>query len=170
MKALQIFVRGFQTHDSGVEIIDVLTQIGFEISFMFDGTSDSRGGIIETSIVPCDTLECSDPELILKAVMVKPGIILQYREFQLEDEGELSGGPTETKTLDGYKLLDTSGKALAAGTQDQMFRTVKHHVADGRYRIAGPEMILDVVRKDGVVGPDPHGVQVQAVSNGEGEQ
>ncbi|WP_218922441.1 hypothetical protein [Fuerstiella marisgermanici] len=118
----------------------------------------------------CDELEDDNLAAIRDAITLNANVVLQYRIFVLEDEGELSGDPTETKTLDGYKLLDTSGKALAAGTQDQMFRTVKHHVEDGRYRIAGPEMILDVVRKDGVVGPDPHGVQVQAVSNGEGDQ
>ena len=51
-----------------------------------------------------------------------------------------------------------------------MFRTVKHHVEDGRYRIAGPEMILDVIRESGVVGPDPDGFQVQAASSEEGGQ
>ncbi len=170
MEALQVFVREFHTHESGVEIVKVLTKLGFEVISIFDSMSDTRGGLIETSIVLCDTLECDDPALILEAVMVTPGIVLQYRQFTLEDEGELPAVTPQPAILDGYKVIDESGTAIAAGTQDQMFRTVKHHVEDGRYRIAGPEMILDVIRESGVVGPDPDGFQVQAASSEEGGQ
>ena len=60
--------------------------------------------------------------------------------------------------MDEYKLLDSSGNTIAMGNRDQVFRFVKHHVPDGRYRIVGPEIKLHVVREKGIVGPDPDGV------------
>ena len=57
-----------------------------------------------------------------------------------------------------YKFLNHSGNTIAMGSRDQVFRFVKHHVPNGRYRIVGPEMKLHVVRDKGIVGPDPDGV------------
>ena len=170
MKAIQIFVRGFQTQDVGNQIITALGDLGFTLRTACDGSSDSAGGLIETEIAFCDELENENLAEIRDAITFTPGIVLQYRQFTLEDEGELPPVAIETATLEGYRLLDESGKTVAAGTQDQMFRIVKHHVEDGRYRIAGPEMILDVIRESGVVGPDPDGFQVQAASSEEGGQ
>jgi|LSQX01.2.fsa_nt_gb hypothetical protein len=60
--------------------------------------------------------------------------------------------------MDEYRLLSASGETIAIGTRDRIFRFVKHHVADGRYRIVGSEVKLHVVREQGIVGPDPDGV------------
>ncbi len=59
--------------------------------------------------------------------------------------------------MDDYKLLSTDGNTIARRSRDEVFRFVKHHVPDGRYRIVGPEMKLHVVREHGIVGPDPDG-------------
>jgi hypothetical protein len=63
---------------------------------------------------------------------------------------------------DNYKLLDHAGKTIAMGTRDQMFSYVKYHVPDGRYRIVGSDIKLHCLRKDGIVEPDPDGVQLEA--------
>ena len=60
--------------------------------------------------------------------------------------------------MNDYKLFNNNGTTIAMGSRDQVFRFVKHHVPDGRYRIVGPEIKLHVVREKGIVGPDPDGV------------
>jgi len=60
--------------------------------------------------------------------------------------------------VDDYRLLNASGETIAIGTRDQVFRFVKHHVADGRYRIVGSEVKLHVVREQGILSPDLDGV------------
>ena len=62
---------------------------------------------------------------------------------------------------DEYQLVNDQDQTVAMGTRDLMFRFLKHHVPDGRYRIVGPKLRLHCVRKDGVVDQDPDGVWLQ---------
>lgn len=57
-----------------------------------------------------------------------------------------------------YCLADINNKVIAMGSRKVIFSYVKHHVEDGRYRITGPELMVDCIRANGVVGPDPDGV------------
>jgi hypothetical protein len=58
-----------------------------------------------------------------------------------------------------HKLLDVNGKTIGMGSFNQMGRMLKHHVPDGRYRIIGPRYRLHCIRRNGVIEPDPDGVQ-----------
>jgi hypothetical protein len=66
---------------------------------------------------------------------------------------------------DEYKLLSQTGKLIAIGTWDEILRFVKHHVADGRYRIVCSELRMHVLRKNGIVSADPDGVCLQRSSD-----
>lgn len=86
--ALQVFVRGFETPKASEKIIKELERMGFLVVTNFDGRYDSRGGIIETAIQPADELETEDFDEILKAVADTNDIFIQYRTYELLDEGE----------------------------------------------------------------------------------
>jgi len=58
-----------------------------------------------------------------------------------------------------HTLLDANGKTIGLGSFDQMGRMLKHHVPDGRYLITGPRYRLHCIRRNGVIEPDPDGVQ-----------
>ena len=88
MDALQVFVRGFETSEAAGKIVKELERMGFLVVTNFDGRYDSRGGIIETAIQPADELETEDIDEILKAVSVTNDTFLQYRTYELLDEGE----------------------------------------------------------------------------------
>jgi hypothetical protein len=90
IRALQVFVRGFETHQSGGKIVEVLQDFGFTVSDCFDGTADSRGGLIETAICYEDHLE-GDLNALHEAVfaIAPPGTFIQHRKFRLRSEGEV---------------------------------------------------------------------------------
>lgn len=92
--ALQVFIRGFETQESGERIIDVLENYGFTVLERFDGQSDSRGGLIETDIRHVDFLDGGDDlDALTEAVFAvsPPGTFIQYRAFRVTDEGEAHG-------------------------------------------------------------------------------
>lgn len=90
--AIQVFVRGFETQGNGERIVEVLQNFGFTVTDCFDGTADSRGGLIETAICYEDNLE-GDLNEIQGAVfaIAPPGTFIQHRKFGLKSEGEVHG-------------------------------------------------------------------------------
>lgn len=92
IRALQVFVRGFETQRSGEKIVEVLQEFGFTVTDRFDGTADSRGGLIETAICYEDHLE-GDLSTLQEAVfaVAPPGTFIQHRKFRLRSEGEVHG-------------------------------------------------------------------------------
>lgn len=92
--ALQVFVRGFETPAHGHRIVGVLEGHGFTVLCCFDGSSDDRGGLIETDIRDVGCLD-GDGDLAALQELVfavsPPGTFLQYRRYRLDDEGEVHG-------------------------------------------------------------------------------
>lgn len=89
--ALQIFVRGFEDVQRGEAIVNYLTELGFTVEDIFDGDSDSLGGLIGTNIVFQDFLEETDPDIILAELRERTGfdgLWIQTREFGLAENGE----------------------------------------------------------------------------------
>lgn len=101
MNAVQVFVRGFQSSQNGDRIIKILEGLGFDIKESFDGTADSRGGIISTHIAPVDELETDNLDEIREAVAVAEGTFIQYRTFRLGREGECQAATS----ADGGRLV-----------------------------------------------------------------
>ena len=50
-------------------------------------------------------------------------------------------------------LVTEDGKVVAAGTRDQMYSFVKHHVEDGDYSIIKGDEALRLSRSEGIVWP-----------------
>lgn len=92
IRAIQVFVRGFETQGSGQKIVEVLQRFGFTVTDCFDGRADSRGGLIETNLCYEDHLE-GNLNALQEAVfaVAPPGTFIQYRLFTLTDEGEVFG-------------------------------------------------------------------------------
>lgn len=101
IRALQVFVRGFGTQWSGEKIVEVLQDFGFTVTDCFDGTADSRGGLIETNVCYEEHLE-GDLDALREAVfaVAPPGTFVQHRKFRLRSEGEVHG-PTGKQYQDG---------------------------------------------------------------------
>ena len=50
-------------------------------------------------------------------------------------------------------LITEDGEVVAAGTHDQMYSFVKHHVEDGDYLIIEGDEALKLSRSEGIVWP-----------------
>ena len=50
-------------------------------------------------------------------------------------------------------LVHGTGEVVAAGTRDQMYSFVKHHVEDGEYLIIEGDEALKLSRTEGIVWP-----------------
>ena len=50
-------------------------------------------------------------------------------------------------------LATEDGEVVAAGTRDQMYSYVKHHVEDGDYLIIEGDEALKLSRSEGIVWP-----------------
>ena len=50
-------------------------------------------------------------------------------------------------------LVTEDGEVVAAGTRDQMYSFVKHHVEDGEYLIIEGDEALKLSRTEGIVWP-----------------
>ena len=50
-------------------------------------------------------------------------------------------------------LVTEDGEVVAAGTRDQMYSFVKHHVEDGDYLIIEGDEALKLSRTEGIVWP-----------------
>ncbi len=50
-------------------------------------------------------------------------------------------------------LVTDDGEVVAAGTRDQMYSFVKHHVEDGDYVIIEGDEALKLSRSEGIVWP-----------------
>lgn len=50
-------------------------------------------------------------------------------------------------------LVTEDGEVVAAGTRDQMYSFVKHHVEDGDYLIIEGDEALKLSRSEGIVWP-----------------
>ncbi len=50
-------------------------------------------------------------------------------------------------------LVTDDGEVVAAGTRDQMYSFVKHHVEDGDYLIIEGDEALKLSRTEGIVWP-----------------
>ncbi len=105
IRALQVFVRGFETQQGGGKIVEVLQDFGFTVTDCFDGTADSRGGLIETNVCYEDHLE-GDLNALQEAVfaVAPPGTFIQHREFRLRSEGEVHG-PT-VRAVEGPEEME----------------------------------------------------------------
>lgn len=106
IRALQVFVRGFQTQRSGEQIVEVLQDFGFTVTDCFDGTADDRGGLIETNVCYEDHLEgdlCAVREAVF--AVAPPGTFIQHREFRLRSEGEVHG-----PTVRAFEGREEAGK------------------------------------------------------------
>ena len=105
--ALQVFVRGFEGTERGEDIANYLTEIGFSVEDIFDGSSDSLGGLIETDDVYQDELAETDPDIILSVLRERTGfdgLWLQTREFRLAEEGEYGRDEDDERPNDGPQL------------------------------------------------------------------
>ena len=50
-------------------------------------------------------------------------------------------------------LVSETGEVVAAGTRDQMYSFIKHHVEDGEYLIIEGDEALKLSRSEGIVWP-----------------
>ena len=87
-RALQVFVRGFDSQEAGEKICKSLEALGFTVSERFDGSQDTLGGLIETTITCNDSLEADDPGIIQQMVedAVGRSLKLQWRQYELTSE------------------------------------------------------------------------------------
>ena len=112
--ALQVFVRGFEDGERGEAIVGYLKEIGFTVEDIFDGRSDSLGGLIKTDVVYQDHLEETDPDIIVVELRRRTefdGLWLQTRKFQLADEGEYGrDGEDEEDDSDVLSFPSASGE------------------------------------------------------------
>ena len=54
---------------------------------------------------------------------------------------------------EGNVLVTVDGNVVGAGTLDQMYSFVKHHVEDGDYLIIEGDEVLKLSRSEGIVWP-----------------
>lgn len=71
-------------------IVKQLESLGFCIKACFDGPGDSMGGLIETHITPIDEMEIDNLKEIHAEVATTPEILIQFRTFELIQEGEIT--------------------------------------------------------------------------------
>jgi hypothetical protein len=102
--ALQLFVRGFETSESGDKIVRVLQEYGFDVKEQFDGSTDSLGGLIETHVTPVDSLACDDLDEIVQAVRRVAGdqVVVQH-EFWDRMQGGDDRRPPQDQGAGGGK-------------------------------------------------------------------
>ena len=58
-----------------------------------------------------------------------------------------------SKLTDDVMLVNEDGEVVAAGTRDQMYSFVRHHVEDGEYLIIEGDQALKLSRSEGMVWP-----------------
>ena len=87
--AVQVFVRGFGTEETGNKMVVALKEMGFTVGDCFTAEADDNGGLIETHPAPMDSLEPSSVGDILLALRrIVSGVRVQYRCWELACEGE----------------------------------------------------------------------------------
>ncbi len=64
-----------------------------------------------------------------------------------------------------FELQDCRYSTVSYGNRETINHMVKHQMADGRYRIVGPQLELYCIRRNGVVYPDPERVPLRRLLN-----
>ena len=61
------------------------------------------------------------------------------------------------KLINDVMLVSEDGEVVAAGTRDQMYSFVKHHVEDGEYLIIEGDEAMKLSRTEGIAWPVARG-------------